>query len=284
MSAPELFNRTLRRVRRERAAPRFVSHDFVRADMAAELLERLAGVTRSFGRVLELGAPDLLLAAPLRAGGMHVVQADPAFALARAHGGVQCDEDRLPFADASFDLIVSAGGLESVNDLPGALTLVRRILRPDGLFLGALAGAPSLISLKPALLAGELATGAGARARIHPQIEVRAAGDLLSRAGFALPVADRLTLTARYASIFALMADLRFMAATNLLDSGRAPLQRAALAAAAEAFAARADPDGKTAERFEIIVLTGWAPSPDQPKPARRGSGERLGDVLGKPR
>lgn len=282
MNAPELFDRGLRRLRRERAAAHFAGHDFVRAHMAEELLDRLDGVTRAFDRVLELGGSDLLLAGQLRARGMTVVQADPAFALARASDGVQCDEDRLPFADASFDLIVSAGGLESVNDLPGALTLIRRILRPDGLFLGAFIGAPSLTALKAALLAGDMAAGGAAHARVHPQIEVRAAGDLLSRAGFALPVADTLTLTARYDSLFALMSDLRFMAATSLLTG--AALRRDALAAAAAAFASRADPDGKTAERFEIVVLTGWAPSPDQPRPARRGSGKPLGSVLGKPR
>jgi hypothetical protein len=37
-------------------------------------------------------------------------------------------------------------------------------------------------------------------------------------------------------------------------------------------FSAEADPDGKTPERFEIVYLTGWAPSPEQPQPARRGS------------
>src|SRR3546814_13098572 len=101
--------------------------------------------------------------------------------------GVQADEDALPFADASFDLIIACGTLESVNDLPGALILIRRILRPDGLFLAAFAGAGSLPVLRSALLAGDADRPAQ---HIHPQIDVRSAGDLLSRAGFAMPVAD----------------------------------------------------------------------------------------------
>jgi len=108
-------------------------------------------------------------------------------------------------------------------------------------------------------------------ARFHPQIDVRAAGDLLGRAGFALPVADVETLTVRYSSMFGLLADLRAMAATNLLP-GTPPLTRAVLARAAQGFTERADPDGKTAERFEIVYLTGWAPDESQPRPAKRGS------------
>jgi hypothetical protein len=157
--------------------------------------------------------------------------------------------------------------LDSVNDLPGALTLVRRMLRPDGVFIGALLGGETLSTLRSLLLTAE---GDRPAARTHPRVDVRSAGDLLVRAGFAMPVADIETLTVRYASLFTLLADLRGMGATSLLP--RAPLARRTLAAAADAFAASADADGRLAERFDIIFLTGWAPAPGQPKPARRGS------------
>ena len=201
--------------------------------------------------------------------GTRVARLDPGYRFAKAAGGVQGDEDRLPFADASFDLVVSAGVLDQVEDVPGALILARRVLRPDGLFLGAFLGAGSLPRLRAALREGERGRPA---ARLHPQIDVRAAGDLLVRAGFALPVADVEHVTVRYPNLFRLMADLRGMAAGNLLAS-RAPLGRAALARAAEAFASTADADGRVAETFSIITLTGWAPAPSQPQPARRGSG-----------
>ncbi|MES2753174.1 MAG: methyltransferase domain-containing protein, partial [Pseudomonadota bacterium] len=184
-----------------------------------------------------------------------IVRCDPGGAFAAAAGGIQADEDALPFTAAGFDLVVAAGTLDTVNDLPGALTLVRRALRPDGLFLGAFAGAGSLPRLRAAFRAAD--PGA---ARLHPQIDVRAAGDLLLRAGFALPVADTEALEARYADLFALIADLRGMAATSVLV-GRTPLTRTTLAAAAAAFAAQADPDGRVSERFEVIFLTGWAPA-----------------------
>lgn len=226
--------------------------------------ERLAAVTRGFDEVLDLGCFDAAFTLP----GARIARLDPGFAWARAAGGVQGDEDRLPFADASFDLVVSAGVLDQVDDLPGALTLIRRVLRPDGLFLGAFVGAGSLPALRAAWRAAE---GNRPAARLHPQIDVRAAGDLLVRAGFALPVADVETLDVRYRDMGRLIDDLRGMAASNLLRD-RAPITRAALAAAAEAFTGAAGPDGRTTERFNLLYLTGWAPDPSQPEPARRGS------------
>lgn len=250
--------------------------------MAAELLDRLDTVKRDFTHILDLGAADGSIATMLRARGMRVTTLDPGHRFARQAGGVQADEDRLPFADASFDLVVSAGVLDGVNDLPGALALIRRALRPDGLFLGAMTGAGSLRTLKAAILAADMTVGGGVRPRIHPQIDVRAAGDLLARAGFALPVADAFRLDVRYADLQGLAADLRGMAATNLLADARSGLSRAWIAHAAAAFSAQADPDGKTAEHFEIICLTGWSPGPGQPVPARRGSASvSLADALG---
>jgi len=228
------------------------------------LLERLDGVTRDFRDVLDLGS----FTGDFELPGARIARLDAGFGFARAAGGVQADEDRLPFADASFDLVVSVGVLDQVNDVPGALALARRVLRPDGLFLAAFAGAGTLATLRSCLREAETERPA---ARFHPQIDVRAGGDLLARAGFALPVADIETLVVRYAGLPNLLRDLRGMATTNLLPDP-APLTRAALVHASAAFADRAEPDGRTPERFEIVYLTGWAPDASQPKPARPGS------------
>jgi NADH dehydrogenase [ubiquinone] 1 alpha subcomplex assembly factor 5 len=266
------FDRRLRRLRRDRAAAGFAEADYLHRHAAEDLLDRLDSVTRTFAQALDLGCAGGFLSERLRARGIEVVPADPAFLFARQTDGIACDEDRLPFADATFDLVVSVGLLDSVNDLPGALSLIRRVLRPDGLFLGAFAGAGSLPRLRAAMLAAD-ASGEGAAPRIHPQIDVRAAGDLLARAGFALPVADSSPVEVRFSHLFSLVADLRRMGATNILASrSRRPILREGLAAAAADFAAAADPDGKTVEHFYIVHLSGWAPSPDQPRPARRGS------------
>jgi SAM-dependent methyltransferase len=274
MSAESIFDRKLRRLRRDRSAARFGEADYLHRLMADELLDRLDLVKRDFHRALDLGCAGGYLTDRLRARGLAVLPVDAGFTFARKAAGIQCDEDRLPFADASFDLVMSAGTLDSVNDLPGALALIRRMLTPDGLFLGSFVGAGSLPRLRGALLAADAAAGGAASPHLHPQIDIRAAGDLLGRAGFALPVADSHGLVIRFSGLLPLITDLRAMAATNILSQrSRKPLGRYGLAAAMADFATNADEDGKTSERFEIISLIGWAPSPTQPQPARRGSG-----------
>ena len=248
MTPPEIFDRTARRLRRDRAARDFGSYDFLRRWMLDGIADRLLAVKRDFLDVLDLGCVDGGFDLP----GAAITRCDAGARFA-AHG-VQADEDRLPFASASFDLVVSAGVLDSVNDLPGALVLIRRVLRPGGLFLGAFLGNGALPALRTALREAEPEA-----VRMHPQVDVRGAGDLLLRAGFALPVADVETLDVRYRSLAGLIGDLRGMAATNLLPDRR-PMTRATLAAAAAAFAGRADPDGRVTERFSTIFLTGWSP------------------------
>jgi SAM-dependent methyltransferase len=265
-AANQPFDPRLGRLRQARAARSDRDALYLHRRAADELVDRLDLVARPFARALQLGA-DGYLGDLLRARGIEVVA---------------CDEEDLPALDGPFDLAVSVGRLDTVNDLPGALALIRRALRPDGLFLAAFAGAGSLPGLRRAMHAAEEAEGMGAAPRLHPQIDVRAAGDLLVRAGFALPVVDRDVVEVRYASLAGLVRDLRAMGATNRLAGQSArPFGRKGLAAARADFAAGAGGDGKTAERFEIIHLSGWAPAPGQPQPARRGSATAsLADAL----
>lgn len=265
MQPPKIFDSDARRGRRDRAAADYTAHAFLREAMLDGIQERLGMVKRRFADVLDLGCFNGSYVPPP---GAKVARVDPGFAFAKEALGVQGEEDRLPFADRSFDLVVSAGVLDQVNDLPGALSLVRRVLRPDGLFLGAFAAAGSLPMLRNALRRAE---GDYPAPRLHPQIDVRAAGDLLLRAGFALSVADLEPVCVRYAGLARLLKDIRGMAASNLLH-GRRNLRRDKLAAAAAVFAAAAEEDGRTTETFMIVYLTGWAPSPTQPQPAQRGS------------
>jgi len=257
------FDRSLRRVRRARAAAQGGA-DYLLRHMADELIERLDLVTRPFSDALVLG-PDAGLGARLRERGLAVTWSD-------------ADEDRLPFAGPGFDLILSAGSLDTVNDLPGALIQIRRALRPDGLFLAAFVGAGSLPRLRRAMRRAEEAESRQPSPRIHPQIDVRAAGDLLTRAGFVLPVVDCDGLNVRFQAFRTLVSDLRAIAATNILAArDPRPLGRIALAAGTADF----EEDGGTVERFEIVHLLGWAPGPDQPKAAARGSGSvSLADAL----
>jgi NADH dehydrogenase [ubiquinone] 1 alpha subcomplex assembly factor 5 len=273
MSAHSLFDRKLRRLRRDRAAALFKDADYLHRRAAEELLDKLDYVRRDFSDALILGCPDRMIACELEKRGVRTIAADAGTLFSQINGYLQCDEDFLPFSQSAFDLIISVGALDSVNDLPGALTLIRRALRPDGLFLAAFAGAGSLPRLRSAMLAADAVAGAAAP-RIHPQIDVRAAGDLLTRTGFTLPVVDVDTAMVRFPHLMALVQDLRAMGATNILAS-RSRLRRGkeALMAAMSDFSAHAESDGKTAETFNILYLTAWSPAPSQPQPAKRGSG-----------
>ncbi|MGF1550453.1 MAG: class I SAM-dependent methyltransferase [Sphingomonadaceae bacterium] len=281
----EPFDRALRRLRRDRAAASPRAADYLHRRAGEELLARLDLVKRDFGEALVIGAPGGWFHEVLRGRGMRVAAADPAFRHARGTSGVQCDEDRLPFADGAFDLVVALDTLASVNDLPGALVLVRRVLRPDALFLAAFAGGDSLPLMRAAMLAADAAKG-GAAPHVHPRIDIRAAGDLLGRAGFALPVADSDNVSVRFAELAALVDDLRAMGATNILrQRDRRPVGKAGLAAARASFDAAREADGKASERFELLYLTAWAPGPGQPTPAPRGSATAsLAEALGRRR
>lgn len=278
MTVPAIFNEHLRSLRRDRAAQNFIAHDFLYSAMADEMLDRLHDVKRDFNRALVIGCPDMRIIDALTAKGISASAADPGAIWARQAGGLQLREDRLGYDAGSFDLILCCGTLDTINDLPGALIALNRALVPDGLLLLAMIGAGSLPRLREALLAAD---GDRPAQRLHPQVDVRALGDLLARAGFSMPVADSETLNVRYGSIFGLMNDLRGMGAAQCLASPPPPLTRSGLAQAAASFSAAADPDGKTSERFVILHGSGWHPSPIQPRPARRGSGTiSLADAL----
>jgi SAM-dependent methyltransferase len=278
MNVPRIFDEKLRIRRRDRAVATFPDHDFLYAAMAEDMLDRLGDVTRSFSRALVIGCPDDRLAQALAKLGCSVSCADPGPAWAQRSGGDLIREDALPYAAASFDLILCCGTLDAINDLPGALIALNRALEPDGLLLMSFVGAGSLPRLRAALLAAD---GDRPAQRIHPQVDVRAFGDLLARAGFAMPVVDQQRLDVRYGSLFRLLADLRGMGAAQCLASPPPPLTRAGLARAAEQFALAADEDARVTEQFMILHGSGWHPSVSQPRPARRGSATvSLADAL----
>jgi SAM-dependent methyltransferase len=197
--------------------------------------------------------------------------------------GLVADEEALPFAPESFDLIVSGLALQHVNDLPGALTQIRRALRPDGLFMACIVGGQSLTELRAALAAAEEEILEGVSPRVAPFVDLRDLGGLLQRAGFALPVTDVDTVKVRYDHLFALAHDLRAMGATNALTL-RDPrgLSRTVLLRAAEIYAERfSDADGRVRATFDLVWMSGWAPHESQQKPLAPGSAKvRLADAL----
>jgi hypothetical protein len=272
-----LFSIARLRAQRDRMGFQPAEANFLAPIIAETLLDRLAMVTRPLPRVLLIGAHDAALADQLRAAATTLTLFEAGPRLAAARGALVGEADAIDLPFESFDLIVWPGGLESVNDVPGALVRMRALLAPDGLLLGAFVGDGSLARLRRALVS----EGVRSVARLHPQIDLSAMGNLLQRTGFALPVVDVDVLTVRYGDLFALVRDLRAAGLSNQMAAAPPPLTREEAALVAAAFAAQADPDGRTAEQFRIVHFSGWAPHPDQPKPARRGSGTAsLADAL----
>ncbi|HEY6703193.1 MAG TPA: methyltransferase domain-containing protein [Xanthobacteraceae bacterium] len=296
-SQPVIFDRKCHRAHRARAAVLGPS-TFLIDRVADDLCDRLAAVLRRFECALDLGTPTdavrRVLAASGKVGTIIAADALAGTAAFRHLSGsrrkpepqlcIAADEETLPLRDASLDLVVSALALQFINDLPGTLIQIRRALRPDGLFLAALAGGETLTELRQAFAVAEAEIEDGISPRVAPFPDVRDMGALLQRAGFALPVTDVDRLTARYDSPISLMHDLRRMGATNaLIERSRRPLKRATLTRMSEIYAERfADRDGRIRATFEIIWLSGWAPHASQQKPLAPGSARRrLADALG---
>jgi SAM-dependent methyltransferase len=275
---PLIFDRAAYRARRARALLRG-GDLFLAQDAAGHMVERLGAINRRFAHGLDLHSrervfPTLKVAA----------QSWTRMGFFDDHPSVVADEEALPFAEESFDLVTSLLSLHAVNDLPGALVQIRRILKPDGLFIGAMFAGGTLNELRLAFAAAEAETLGGASSRVAPFADVRELGGLLQRAGFALPVADIERVSVRYRDIATLFGDLRALGETNVLTGRRAAFlgQRTLEALLREYSACFSTDDGRFLASFEIAFLTGWAPHEGQQKPLAPGSAKAsLAEALG---
>ncbi|MCY1671574.1 methyltransferase domain-containing protein [Novosphingobium sp. SL115] len=226
-------------------------------DMVDDVLDRLSFLRHQPTRALIVGEWTGTVAASLAASGAAIQGRDPVI-------GPHTLNEEAPITNKeSFDFIASLGTLDTVNDLPGALLHLRRALADGGLMIASFLGAGSLPALRAIMLEADADRPA---ARIHPQVDVRAGGQLLQRCGFADPVVDSHHIDVRFRSLSGLVNDLRAQGLGSCLARYGAPLGKAALARAQQAFAARADADGKVTERFEILTLSGWAKTIRPPK------------------
>ena len=275
---PRIFDRQAYRRRRGRAAS--MNGDiFLAQDVAGHLAERLGAINRHFVRGLDLHSRAAVFPTlqPFADSWVRTGYAwdDPS---------VIADEEILPFAESSFDVVTSVLSLHAVNDLPGTLVRIRRVLKPDGVFVAGLFGGDTLPELRLAFAAAEAEILGGASPRVAPFGDVRELGGLLQRAGFTLPVADVERTFVRYRDLARLFADLRALGETNVLTARRLGfLSRRMLQAVTAEYAARfADAEGRVTATFDIVFLTGWAPHESQKKALAPGSAKsRLADALG---
>lgn len=286
------FDRALLVKHRDRAAAQFDQVSFLKDRAIEDLCERLAFINRRFERALDIGAHTGRMVhfvsqnTDLKDKIDFMTQCDISFRMIAAsdRAGFVGDEEHLPLAPQSLDLITSSLSLHWVNDVPGFLAQARLALRPDGLFLVSFLGGRTLQELRAVLAQVDAENGLSPAPRVSPFADAQDGAQLLQRAGFALPVADSDVVTVRYDNIFGLFRDLKAMGETAAFADPRGkPLSRSKIAQAADVYGRDyADSDGRIRATFEIVTLTGWAPHASQQQPLRRGSAKmRLAEALG---
>ena len=274
MDSMQVFDRTAVRRHRNRAAATVGQVADILRDAAERLLDRLDDTTVRFSRALDVGGRGVV-APLLRARGIQVVSCDLSAPMAALNGGlcVAADEELLPFAPASFDLVVASLSLHWVNDLPGALIQLRHALRPDGLLLASMPALGSLAELRQALTEAEAELAGGASPRVSPFPELRDCAGLLQRAGFVMPVADMEEIRLLYRDPLALLTELRAAGETNALRLRDRRIPPRVLFPAA--LARLPEQDGRIPAQLRLAMMTGWAPGP-----AFAAGGTRAGDLM----
>ena len=274
----KIFDRGLVLRHRERAAENFSKHHFLFREIGDQLIDRLYDIKRRFPIVLDLGGHDGYLAQGVQglAGVERVICCDlSAKMLKRAQGErIVADEEYLPFKSGYFSLVLSNLSLHWVNDLPGALVQIRQSLKPDGFFLASAFGGRTLSELREIFIQTELAHGKGVSPRISPFMEIRDAGMLLQRSGFALSMVNTEILTVQFETLYDLFSDLRGMGESNtLLSRTRGLSSRVLFEDVVQGYHDRFQTEeGKIFASFEILYLSGWAPDVSQPRALPRGS------------
>ncbi|MEO1042911.1 MAG: methyltransferase domain-containing protein [Pseudomonadota bacterium] len=265
-ASPSIFSPKLRQKRLDRAASTFAQHDFLHQRVAADALDRLETVQKRFEHALFYGPAAALLAAQLtpEADVVHKTIAGESAKQLIASGAqapIMAQASALPFPDQCFDLVVSLMALHAEDDLPRALIEARRVLKPDGLFIASFPAERTLSGLREALREAEVKITGALSPRVPPLVAIKDGGSLLQRAGFALPVVDTQPITVQYTNPIRLFQDLRGMGETATMVKGaRTALRRDVLANVLAAL------EGQDIV-FEMLVMTGWAPHPSQPKP-----------------
>lgn len=277
-----IFDRQLIRKLRTRAQPKLNNHGFLIDWARDQLLSRMDFINREFKTALQIGSRTDLNAKLIK-GNCDLFVSDCIKPNHKNYPSILCEEDFLPFAENSFDLVISPLNLHTVNDLPGALSQIKTCLKPDGLFLAAMLGGETLYELRDVMTKAEMEITNGLHPRVAPFADMPEMGSLMQRAGFNLPVIDSEIVTVTYDNIFKLMHDLRYMGESNaLLERSKSMNNRTLLMKAAEIYQdLYSEDDGRIKATFEIIFLAGWKPHQSQQKPLKPGSAQnRLADAL----
>lgn len=280
-----IFDRTQIAINRFRCRPHFENYDFLFQWSKKQLLDRLSDINRRFSMGLHIGSRGCITAQDHDKIDWIATSDLTGSSIDQSHGSfIQADEEFLPIASQSLDLIVSNLNLHSVNDLPGTLLQIKQALKADGLFIASMLGGETLHQLRKVFTDVEIELFGGVSPRISPFADKPQMGDLLQRAGFSLPVVDSEIVTVTYDNIFKLMQDLRHMGEGNAIsERNKKHVGKEFFIRAAQKYAELyAESDGRIPASFEVIFLLGWSPHHSQQKPLRPGSAEHsLAEALG---
>lgn len=310
-----MFNRRSKWLQKERAAanPELSREtDYLKDEVAVRLTERILDIKRHFPKVLDVGANSCNIARalvqpnpdpdpskpdspPISTRITELVAAESSEALLYRDAKLDFndqlnitrhvleDEETLPYEPESFDLVMSNLSMHWINDLPGTLTQINNILKPDCPFIGAMLGGDTLFELRTSLQLAEQERRGGMSPRVSPLADVRDVGGLLQKAGFKMLTVDVDDIIVDYPDTFTLMQDLQAMGESNvILGREMGPISRDLLLANEAIYRElHGNEDGTLPATFRIIYMIGWHESPDQAKPLPRGSGDlNLKDIL----
>lgn len=125
------------------------------------------------------------------------------------------DEENLPFKSASFDLITFSLGLHWINDVQNFLLQIKRILKPNGLFIGNFIGGNSLKELRMKFIEAEIALSRPHFQHVSPFIHFDHVTPLLGQAGFTEIIVDYENIQLSYKSPLDFIRELK-----NIGESG----------------------------------------------------------------
>ncbi|XP_003476435.2 arginine-hydroxylase NDUFAF5, mitochondrial isoform X1 [Cavia porcellus] len=291
--ALNIFDRGLKRKQKNWAAlqPEPTRFDYLREEVGSQIADRVYDIARDFPLALDVGCGRGYIAQHLNKETIgKFFQTDiaenalknsleteiPTFS-------VLADEEFLPFQENTFDLVVSSLSLHWVNDLPRALEQIHYILKPDGVFVGAMFGGDTLYELRCSLQLAETEREGGFSPHVSPFTAVNDLGHLLGRAGFNTLTVDTDEIQVNYPGMFELMEDLQGMGESNCSWNRKALLHRDTMLAAAAVYREMyRNSDGSVPATYQIYHMIGWKYHDSQARPAERGSATVSFGELGK--
>ncbi|XP_062346551.1 arginine-hydroxylase NDUFAF5, mitochondrial isoform X2 [Cinclus cinclus] len=251
------FDRRLKRKQKNWAALQAepTKCDYLREEVGGRIADRVFDITRTFPLALDLGS-----------GRGYIAQHLTKVLLLKFYFRKQLKN---LFKLISQRILY----LHWVNNLPKAFREIHQVLKPDGVFIGAIFGGDTLYELRCSLQLAELEREGGFSPHVSPFTAVADLGRLLSRAGFNTLTVDTDEIQVNYPGLFEVMEDLQGMGESNCSWNRKPLLHRETMLAAAAIYQEMyGNSDGSVPATFQIFYMIGWKYHESQAKPAQRGS------------